>query len=786
MRSILCTSALSSEKRTREPCAIDTLYPMDWAVGLWVAALVTCLSLQAYGLENMNGEYSISNPNRGAKIQYSTRYADRGDGIRYFDVYSPPITTRYGEVYWTMMEDVPLPNEIIQKFANKTIAIVGYEVDQVKKNSPHDISVPIYDAYNHHYEIWLVGAGAKMQRVKSSGAMRSMMHNQEKVFATVQATSPCKSATSGEFCDPNLSNSFQPIPDSQWFSEGNGGEMRKSYHGYPKGTAQLIRSPQLFKIQPMQIDTFNRGFNGTGFKAGPLPKASAAPAGASYSGLLECPCTDRIKKATRTVYKIQSSGACAKAVHSAAECFAAGASISPKTVNTTVNSKNFPLGCSAHEGHGGDLVVAFNTYRKRDAVSCGAGRASSVYHGSTSTSIGVALTLDMVGDDVNITLSGPADVWFGVGFNAYSMGDEPYTIIASGNSAPMERKLGNHAPGTLLEPSIKVLSNKVSSDGKTRTIVMNRPMKGAGADYYSFTASSSDINLIVAYGTSQQFAFHKNMGSGAIALVATSKQSCICNDGTKGFIGQNNVLLPFGKNCLPEPQGDLIREKNPTCWLDTYEGGLACCHHQNILLDKDQNPWKDQTITYHMKTRFWYEEYEQQSKSGKPSHVNLPRMYYQTEAWAGEYDVVKCSGTTPAEDCVQEITAHWQVKSMSLGDHGEPYPSNATGIKLIYAGGHCHAPSCISLDLYNADTGDLLCSQKPTFGTGTKIFNEKGYIAIPPCLWGSEDEGLIEPVFLPTNANLTSVKLNNNTYSHYGEMASWQMRGVFVYDDDEY
>merc|ERR1711937_205310 len=105
------------------------------------------------------------------------------------------------------------------------------------------------------------------------------------------------------------------------------------------------------------------------------------------------------------------------------------------------------------------------------------------------------------------------------------------------------------------------------------------------------------------------------------------------------------------------------------------------------------------------------------------------------------------------------------------------------GIKLMYAGGHCHAPSCISLDLYNADTGDLLCRQKPTYGTGTKIFNEKGYIAIPPCLWGSEDEGLIEPVFLPTNANLTSIKLNNNTYSHYGEMASWQMRGVFVYDE---
>ena len=38
-------------------------------------------------------------------------------------------------------------------------------------------------------------------------------------------------------------------------SEGNGGEYRKSYHGYPAGFAQLIESPTHFHIQPMQIDT---------------------------------------------------------------------------------------------------------------------------------------------------------------------------------------------------------------------------------------------------------------------------------------------------------------------------------------------------------------------------------------------------------------------------------------------------------------------------------------------------------------------------------------------------
>ena len=42
------------------------------------------------------------------------------------------------------------------------------------------------------------------------------------------------------------------------FGGANGGEYRKSFHGYPPGTAQLINSPHSFVVTPMQIDTWNR------------------------------------------------------------------------------------------------------------------------------------------------------------------------------------------------------------------------------------------------------------------------------------------------------------------------------------------------------------------------------------------------------------------------------------------------------------------------------------------------------------------------------------------------
>ena len=60
-----------------------------------------------------------------------------------------------------------------------------------------------------------------------------------------------------------------------------------------------------------------------------------------------------------------------------------------------------------------------------------------------------------------------------------------------------------------------------------------------------------------------------------------------------------------------------------------------------------------------------------------------------------------------------------------------------------------------------------------------------GYIAIPPCLWGLEEEGLAQPPFLSFDTNLLSIKRNNNTNAHYGDMAMWQMRGVMVKNMEE-
>jgi hypothetical protein len=121
--------------------------------------------------------------------------------------------------------------------------------------------------------------------------------------------------------------------------------------------------------------------------------------------------------------------------------------------------------------------------------------------------------------------------------------------------------------------------------------------------------------------------------------------------------------------------------------------------------------------------------------------------------------------------------------------HTITYNHTVGNMRLIYAGGHCHAPACKGIWLYRNDPGhemEILCHQAPIYGNGTGVnsvsgmYDETGYLSLPPCLWGPE-KGLEPSVLLPKNTELVSIKQNFNTHmGHFGEMASWQMRGVSV------
>jgi len=320
------------------------------------------------------------------------------------------------------------------------------------------------------------------------------------------------------------------------------------------------------------------------------------------------------------------------------------------------------------------------------------------------------------------------------------------------------------------------------------------------------------------------FGHHKAHHHATLTLTdAAGAPTCVCDQGGRGDLCHDGGTgcAHFVKECAPPrhdaagahyPFGDLLEQRNPTCSSMSYAGGLRCCGHGRIMLDADQ-PVRPELLRYHHKYRFWFEEYLPAPRAhaavqapaapsgGGASHLNLERIYYMTEASAGEYDVppafatpsvplpgypswplgvptpgTSCTGSCPTPEqpsrfgadceCVHTITYHWSIDNKSL----------------IYAGGHCHAPSCLDISLYRNDTGtpQLLCRQATKYGAGDvkhDKFDEADFVALPPCLW--EGEGLDPAPWLGPKTPMVSVKRNRNTrLGHFGEMASWQMRGI--------
>ena len=90
--------------------------------------------------------------------------------------------------------------------------------------------------------------------------------------------------------------------------------------------------------------------------------------------------------------------------------------------------------------------------------------------------------------------------------------------------------------------------------------------QGQTTDHYTFDpTTTSSIPTITASGTGPNYAYHgpTQRGGGSLHLAGVDTPTCICNTGIKGSI--NGV--PFSKNCAAEPTGDLVQQKNPTCWV---------------------------------------------------------------------------------------------------------------------------------------------------------------------------------------------------------------------------
>eukprot|EP01050_Picozoa_sp_SAG11_P040134 SAG11_NODE_17281_length_523_cov_0.849057_1_plen_174_part_11 len=169
------------------------------------------------------------------------------------------------------------------------------------------------------------------------------------------------------------------------------------------------------------------------------------------------------------------------------ECFHAAATTlaAPGRLfrNTTGSDPSRPAGCSATTQHELEVAVYFN-HLANSTVGCG--QHAKLVAGATDSLVFVSVSLDATKNAATITLTGPADVWFGAGFGSANMvGTYAVIVEAGGAGSVSERKLGQHLAGTELKASLKVMRSSVTNG--RRTVVLSRPLKGDTADYYSFS-----------------------------------------------------------------------------------------------------------------------------------------------------------------------------------------------------------------------------------------------------------------------------------------------------------
>ena len=276
------------------------------------------------------------------------------------------------------------------------------------------------------------------------------------------------------------------------------------------------------------------------------PSGSLAPTDKGYpaSGLLECPLTTRIRKQLTGggwndsfVATIGQESCLHKLDDGSEACFAAakrvGISNSAQVSNEQGVSAELPSGCSV-QVNGTDVRVFFNTNADSTA-SCGSG--TNMVEGAQDSLVNLRLSLSS-SRGANITMSGPADSWFGIGFNTDVMTNSPWAIVIDGNGQVTERVLGDHAAGILLNNSVQIISHTVANG--TRTVIMSRPLAGLTPQHHSFNVDKLSLDFINAIGSTPTFGYHKSKTVATITLWPTTPEPQ--TGGLFGLFNANTAL----------------------------------------------------------------------------------------------------------------------------------------------------------------------------------------------------------------------------------------------------
>lgn len=178
---------------------------------------------------------------------------------------------------------------------------------------------------------------------------------------------------------------------------------------------------------------------------------------------------------------------------------------------------------------------------------------------SLTNTAGLAMSIKLdVGSNVTMTLTGPSDRWFAVGFNAASMavGTDVVGVHSSGALTNFDASLSGYAsPVTDAQQNWTISSNQVNAG--VRTIIATRALNTGDAADYVFTAGPGSLSLIWARGGSASYSYSYHGG------------------GNRGISTATFSLQPNPPALSVNPSSTTICQGNTTTLIATSDPGAT-------------------------------------------------------------------------------------------------------------------------------------------------------------------------------------------------------------------
>lgn len=155
------------------------------------------------------------------------------------------------------------------------------------------------------------------------------------------------------------------------------------------------------------------------------------------------------------------------------------------------------------------------------------------------------INIDADTEITTLTLTGPSNAWFAIGFGNLDMGGTD-VFRTNGSTIVDAYSSGNALPAQDTSQDWNLVSNTVS--GSNRTIVATRANNTGDSNDHVFSASAGSLSVIYAKGSSTSYAYHGgNRGFTTLSV-------------TLGI--SENKLLSF--EMYPNPVSDVLNIQLPT------------------------------------------------------------------------------------------------------------------------------------------------------------------------------------------------------------------------------